>query len=59
MVLSSAGATVVPELGFHGTVGPGEEVGVVNQSHTCGSLPKLCGKLCHTEAGRSEQGAHH
>lgn len=44
MVLSS-------ELGFHGTVGPGEEAG--------GSVPKLCGKLCHTETGRSEQGAHH
>lgn len=32
MVLSGAGATVVPELSFQGTVGPGEEAGVVNQS---------------------------
>ena len=32
MVLSGAGATVVPELSFQGTVGPGGEAGVVNQS---------------------------
>lgn len=31
MVLSGTGATLVPELSFQGTVGSGEEAGVVNQ----------------------------